>query len=490
MSKKLQILIISLITFCLAGSVSYAQDEGDYRTAQSGAWADVSTWEQYISGSWSTASDIPVYNDGSATTIISGHYITFDGSAVEAQRQYASYIKKTTIEAGATVQITAGSMFIYNDGTPPNMIIYGELRNNYQLKFHNGATGAAILVGDGGVLTSPTYTWGSGIVPGGDGSVYIATAGSGTVTTRVSSAATILVGTETIYAPVDYTPVANSQVTINVVSTTDGSNSGADRVQIGWTITSGQNYYPGFQWPTGAEGANFAAGRADAKLYNGSTLVPATLTGADPYNLTAVNSQFAGTAIYGIGLNLTALPVELSSFSAQTVEQGVQLKWTTATELNNYGFDIERRNEISDWEKIGFVQGIGNSSTTKEYSFTDKTGGQYFYRLKQIDLDGKFKYSDEVEVSSGLPQEFLLSQNYPNPFNPTTTITYQIPAKSNVVLKVYDVLGSEVSTLVNREQAAGKYDVKFNGSALSSGIYFYSIQAGDFFSVRKLMLVK
>ena len=198
------------------------------------------------------------------------------------------------------------------------------------------------------------------------------------------------------------------------------------------------------------------------------------------------------------------LPVELTSFTANASGTIVKLNWQTATEINNYGFEIERATENSEWQKIGFVEGAGNSNSPKEYMFTDNVGktGNYSYRLKQIDINGEYKYSQAVEVSVGLPTKFELKQNYPNPFNPTTTIKYSIPsviARSGatrqsagmlVQLKVYDMLGREVATLVNKEQTPGNYSVEFDASRLSSGVYFYALKAGEFAATKKMILMK
>jgi hypothetical protein len=165
------------------------------------------------------------------------------------------------------------------------------------------------------------------------------------------------------------------------------------------------------------------------------------------------------------------------------------------------------------WEKIGFVNGNGNSNSPKSYSFTDANvlSGKYSYRLKQIDNDGQFEYSKTIEVDLGAPTKFELSQNYPNPFNPVTKIKYTIPnvtlsmssrAESRdegslVVLKVYDVLGNEVTTLVNEEKPAGVYEVEFSSVGLASGIYFYRIaiqsdklQSGSFVETKKMIIMK
>ncbi len=185
------------------------------------------------------------------------------------------------------------------------------------------------------------------------------------------------------------------------------------------------------------------------------------------------------------------LPVELTSFTAELKNNSVELYWTTATEVNNYGFNVEHRIENGEWNKIGFVQGHGNSNSPKEYSFTDSPlGGINFkYRLKQIDFDGTSEYSDEIEVNLIPPSRLTLVQNYPNPFNPTTNISFEIPVKSNVVIKIYNVIGSEVADLLNEEKLPGRYQVEFNASYLPSGIYFYSINAGNLKPIMKKMIL-
>jgi hypothetical protein len=186
------------------------------------------------------------------------------------------------------------------------------------------------------------------------------------------------------------------------------------------------------------------------------------------------------------------VPVELVSFSAELSMDIVFLHWITATEKNNSGFEIERMQDNSGWEKIGFVEGHGTTTEPNEYSFTDKniSTGMYFYRLKQIDYDGSFEYSLEVKVEVGTPLEFSLEQNYPNPFNPNTKIKYSVPHSSNVTIKVFDILGNEIETLVNEEKPVGRYEINFNASSLPSGVYFYQLRAGNFVGTKKMILLK
>jgi hypothetical protein len=189
----------------------------------------------------------------------------------------------------------------------------------------------------------------------------------------------------------------------------------------------------------------------------------------------------------------TPLPVELSSFSIAPSADGAILKWKTATEVNNSGFTIERRSSLSGWTELGFVKGVGTSTSPREYSFKDAavSSGSYVYRLKQIDNGGSFKYSGEATVTIEVPHVFSLDQNYPNPFNPNTTINFTLVEDGHVSLKVFDVVGREVAVLVSENLKAGElHSVMFNASNLSSGVYFYRLQAGKNSMVKKLLLAK
>ncbi len=188
---------------------------------------------------------------------------------------------------------------------------------------------------------------------------------------------------------------------------------------------------------------------------------------------------------------VTPTPVELTTFAAYVKNGFIELNWQTATEVNNYGFEIER-SQNNTWQKIAFIQGHGNSNSPKEYSFTDKpNGGSNFkYRLKQIDTDGKYEYSPEVEVNINVPTDFSVKQNFPNPFNPTTKIEFAIPTDNHVQIKVFNVLGMELATLLNEHRQAGTHSVEFDASNLSSGIYFYKIVSGEYSEMRKMILLR
>jgi hypothetical protein len=198
------------------------------------------------------------------------------------------------------------------------------------------------------------------------------------------------------------------------------------------------------------------------------------------------------------------LPVELTSFTSNVNGNKVVLNWQTATEVNNYGFEVERsaishqlsaesrQPNADSWSRIGFVQGNGNSNSPKNYSFTDvPLGGKVFkYRLKQIDFNGAFEYSKEVTAVLQNLASYKLEQNYPNPFNPVTKISYTIPQKAFVRLRVYDMLARQICELVNSDQEAGRYEALFDAANLPSGSYFYKLEAGKYVEVKKLLLVK
>jgi hypothetical protein len=187
------------------------------------------------------------------------------------------------------------------------------------------------------------------------------------------------------------------------------------------------------------------------------------------------------------------IPVELISFKAESASGIVKLYWSTAIELNNYGFELERRSVDSGWRTVGFVEGKGTTTERQEYIFVDDLFGvnseKLIYRLKQIDYIGRIGYSAELEVNAP-PVDFNLFQNYPNPFNPATVIEYSVPNSSHISLIVYNALGQQIKKLVDEIKNPGYYQVDFNGSSLPSGIYFYTLSADNIISTRKMILLK
>lgn len=203
--------------------------------------------------------------------------------------------------------------------------------------------------------------------------------------------------------------------------------------------------------------------------------------------------------------NVDVLPVELASFTSFVNKNDVILNWSTVSEINNSGFEIERR-ELSvvnsEWKNVGIVSGNGTSSEIRNYNYTDRglNSGKYNYRLKQIDYNGSFEYFYlSNEVIAGVPGEFELSQNYPNPFNPVTKISFEIPETvngqlSNVKLLVYDITGKMIAELINKELSAGYHTVQFDANSFASGVYFYRLDAQNgtqnFTITRKMVLLK
>jgi hypothetical protein len=227
--------------------------------------------------------------------------------------------------------------------------------------------------------------------------------------------------------------------------------------------------------------------------------VNSTATGTTPFEIEAKNIFFSGSGV---------TPVELSAFTAEPTGSGVELKWTTASEKNNYGFEVERRlgrgetetGRLGDWEKIGFVPGHGTTTATQHYRFSDKDVAGHSslaYRLKQVDTDGKFEYSATVtvELADAKPMTFSLQQNYPNPFNPSTTIRFSLPQREFVTLEVFDVLGRRVALLVNEWKDAGNHSITFDTrhstfDIVSSGVYYYRIAAGNVVAMKKMIVTK
>ncbi len=226
-----------------------------------------------------------------------------------------------------------------------------------------------------------------------------------------------------------------------------------------------------------------------------------TLTGQDTVNAVALRQGSSSTSVAVVvdGIRIATawsdvLPVELTSFSANNVNGNVELLWKTATEKNNNGFEVERKSINSEYVKIGFVKGNGTTTNFSSYSFTDKNinaNSAYSYRLKQIDFDGTFSYSNIVNVSaSTLPTTFALAQNFPNPFNPSTSISYSLPKAGVVTLAVFNTLGQKVKEVVNQFQEAGNYTVSLNASDLSSGNYIYNISLNGQSINKKMLLLK
>jgi len=240
-----------------------------------------------------------------------------------------------------------------------------------------------------------------------------------------------------------------------------------------------------------------ATGNVGPQLFSGNFTTPASGAANTQLEITFNGNSFNNDNIFWDNMCLEyVVPVELTSFTAASNGADVEVSWTTATETNNQGFDIERASSLTtpvqEWEQAGYVPGFGTTTEPKAYSFVDtKLGsGKYSYRLKQIDFDGSFSYSQTIEVEIVAPSSFGLEQNYPNPFNPSTTIRFSIPVETDVRLNVYNALGQEVAEIVNSRLKEGYHDVDFDAGSLTSGIYFYRLEADKFVDVKKMIILK
>ena len=214
------------------------------------------------------------------------------------------------------------------------------------------------------------------------------------------------------------------------------------------------------------------------------------------YRIYAYNADTV-SVFSNIATITTPLPVELTTFTANAIGEKVTVAWETATEINNAGFSVKRSKDNKKFSEITFIKGKGTSTEKSFYSYIDKSvlSGKYYYRLKQIDFDGTYQYLKSVEVDMGLPTNYSLDQNYPNPFNPSTTIRFALPTDAKVNIKLYNTLGQEVANILNSDLNAGIHETLFNASNLSSGVYFYRLEArgvdgSNFISTKRMLLMK
>ena len=286
---------------------------------------------------------------------------------------------------------------------------------------------------------------------------------------------------------------SNNSMTNCIVTNIDNYKNGS--ASLTFNYTNSDFYNNGFSTPSGSnliisnpQFTNLA--NADYHLQSGSPCIDAgtssgvTLPSTDYEGNTRVQGGTVDVGAYEV---TPPAPVELISFQAEQIESQVKLIWKTATEINNYGFEVESSVDGESFTAVGFVEGHGNSNTPQSYSLTATDGAKY-YRLKQLDTDGGFEYSEVVEVESSLV--YKLTQNYPNPFNPTTAVSFMLPQAIRANISIYNALGQKVMEVADRDFTAGTHSVTIDASNLSSGIYFYKLSAGDFVSIKKMMLLK
>lgn len=286
---------------------------------------------------------------------------------------------------------------------------------------------------------------------------------------------------------------ANNGVAVCLDGTTAKTTDGG----VTWTVTPITG--AAFRYVVNVPGFNLylAVGSSGASWYstdgvNWTSLPTGTTQALYGVDATANFAWACGNAGTMLKFSGPPLPVELTSFTASLEKEGVQLMWTTATELNNHGFEIQRSADKSEFTTIGFVKGQGSTNQTQHYTFIDRSAfeGKYYYRLKQIDFSGVYNFSDVIEVDVRSIDNFTLEQNYPNPFNPSTLIGYVLKEKSSVRLSVHNIIGEELAVLINETQDKGYHSVNFNAQNLPSGVYLYKLQAGDFTAMKKMILMK
>jgi hypothetical protein len=330
-------------------------------------------------------------------------------------------------------------------------------------------TGNTVKGTSGMIATVRDLNAPSGVNAAGLGAMITSAANLGSTVVERTHAAGTGLGNEGIFRMYNIAPANNSGLNATLRLYYDESELNSIP----------ENRLTMFKSPTGAN-----------NTWNG---VGGTVNTSDNYvELTGINDF----SYWTLGDSDNPLPVELVAFNAVADNGNVILNWTTASEINNQGWDIERRStetNSSEWSKIGFVNGSGNSSASVSYSFVDGnlSFGLHNYRLKQIDFDGTVSYSNTVEVDLGIgPVEFALNQNYPNPFNPSTVISFDLPQSEFVNLSVYNILGEKVATLINSQMEQGRYHQEFDASHLTSGVYIYRLTAGNVVFTRKMMLTK
>lgn len=298
----------------------------------------------------------------------------------------------------------------------------------------------------------------------------------------------VSVGIDGNSATNDYVFISNNGGSVDNVVYTYLANPGGFR---SYMVPGENTYYVEFQVPLSSISSIWTGFNATTplKLFFGTSSNHNNIT-KDFLNGNSVDfSVVSITDFESIGRGL--IPVELINFSFRVLNNSVQLNWSTATETNNAGFAVEK-NTDGYWNKIGYVIGQGTKTEISNYSYTDNTEvGEFQYRLKQIDFDGKYVYSKTLDVTvRSTIEKYILNQNYPNPFNPATTISYSLPIDGFVTLSIYDVLGNKVAEIENGNKAAGVYTTNFSGGNLTSGIYYYKLQAGSIIESKKMMLIK
>ncbi len=471
-----------------------------------------------------SGSNSPVKKIGAGTIVFSGNN-TYSGATnvnegkLIVQGSGTTGSGALTIASGATLEssVSLSNSSITVNGT---FNVVEDMTVN-DLTLNSGgsisiAAGKTLTIAAGKTLTLNTkLTLGSGnlalsptSIVSSSSSNYIIATGTGKLRKLFAdgsdalSAFTFPVGDADNYSPVEITlnsgTRTNAYIESNLKATAHPEKNDAAALYLNryWTVSQSGITSPNYNIVITYVDADISVPASEGSLvlgkWDGSVWTKPTSTLNSTANTITSNNLLSFSDF--TGGEAGALPVELTSFNAALRNGMVDLKWETKTEINNYGFEIERKSATADWTKIGFVEGHGSTNSPKYYSYSDKPSGtgKISYRLKQIDNDGQFEYSPVVEVLvDNLPNGFVLEQNYPNPFNPETSIRFALKEDTKASLKVFNTMGQEVATLFDGIAEAGRYyNVKFSSNELSSGFYIYKLVAGDFVSVKKMLLMK
>jgi len=497
-------------------------------TVNSGKTLELQTDVQIPSDKTATVNGIlklgtsKIYGDGTFTLSADGSIyigspvgITSSGATGNVQTAtrnfstdgYYYYIGSSAQATGSGLPGTIKRLFFEN---PDGVTLSGDVNISNRLEFLAGNSGG-VITGDGYTITLGSDESNVGTALGGANGHINGKFKRWISTANVSSERFFYTGTatESRNAVITFDAITTGGTILAEFISTDPGQNGLPLNDVDYTINK---VSPDGYWSLVAgdgldagtytlrlvarnfEGVNdFSSLRVVKRSNSSSNWVLDGSAGVNTGSNTIPNvirTGLSGFSEFGIGSHTSdnPLPVELTSFTAAVNGKNIYLNWRTATEVNNYGFEVQRsvvRGQRTDeFEKIGFVEGHGNSNSVKEYSYVDKnvTTGNYAYRLKQIDSDGNFSYNDVINVEVGsIPTEFAISQNYPNPFNPATKIEYALKNDASVKMELYTVIGEKISTLIDESQTAGYYLFDFDASKLrlTSGIYLVRLTANE-----------
>jgi hypothetical protein len=524
------VLVTFLLTLPATGATkNWTGSGGDVKWSTAGNWdtsVPTSTDAVIIPGASTGDPDIDNGAASCASILIgSGKTLTFNtsGGKLTVSGTVETYgggtisfgsVSSATLEIGGDLvnggTFTAGNGTVIMNGSGDQGINSPTTFNTLEINKTGGNVylGASITINNSLTFTAGNLYLGAytltlgGTVSSAAATHCVVTDGTGVVSCSIAAGNfTFPIGHDaTHYNPVNIANAGSAQTYSACV--TAGTNPLGDANTANtcgrtWTLAGGGTANIAFTWNTADAGSALQGDVSDATAWSnggsgwvqqGGTTTAGTPNVTTVTGITTFSSWLVGTK--------GALPIQIASFAANVVRNNqVEVAWRTVSETNNYGFDIYRkRGDAGEWAKIAFVQGHGTTLTPFSYSYVDGTltFGKYYYQIKQIDLNGKSETFPEMSVTVGVgPDKFVLAQNYPNPFNPSTVIEFVVPQSGFATMKVYNILGQEVTTLFEGNADASRvYTARFNGSNLPSGLYFYTLKSASNVQTRHMMLVK